>query len=153
MSNAEIGYLSQFWLEDLSDGSPQASPPTLVKLAEVRRIQPPQGASFEQAEATHLESPGRRREFVDTFYEDTDFEVEMNRVPGSTTEAIILALVGQSGTYAARIVEYDGNTQVATHDFDVRNIRYTPSDIEADQVKTATMTYKAASTVATTYPT
>lgn len=151
MSDAEIGYKSQFWLEDITT-SPQESPPNLVKLAEVRRIQTPLSAGFEQAEATHLESPGRRREFVDTFYEDTDFEVEMNRVPGSATELVILALQGQSGTYAARIVEYDGNTLVATHDFDVRNIRYQPSDLEPDQVKTAVMTYKAASEVATSYP-
>lgn len=151
MSEAEIGYLSQFWLEDTRT-SPEASPPVLVKLAEVRRIQIPLGGNFEQAEATHLESPGRRREYVDTFFEDQDFEVEMNRIPGSATEEIILALTGQSGTYAARIVEYDGNTLVGTHDFDVRNIRYNPSDIEADQVKTATMTYKAASLVATVYP-
>lgn len=151
MSDAEIGYLSQFWLEDITS-SPQQSPPLLVKLSEVKRIQNPLSASFEQAEATHLESPGRRREFVDTFYADTDFEVEMNRVPGSPTEAVILALQGQNGTYAARIVEYDGTTLVATHDFDVRNIRYAPNDLEPDQIKTATMTYKAASTVATTYP-
>lgn len=151
MSEAEIGYKSQFWIEDLRD-SPEQSPPLLFKLNEVRRIQNPDSAGFEQAEATHLESPGRRREFVDTFYEDTDFEVEMNRVPGSETELVIKALQGQNGTYAARIVEYDGDVHVATHDFDVRNIRYAPSDLEADQVKTAVMTYKAASTVATEYP-
>ncbi|MGH9594333.1 MAG: hypothetical protein ACRD5L_14670, partial [Bryobacteraceae bacterium] len=109
-------------------------------------------AEFEQAEATHLESPGRRREFVDTFYADTDFEVEMNRVPGSHTEAVILALQGQTGTFAARIVEYDGATLVATHDFDVRNIRYKPSDLEPEAIKTAVLTYKCASTVATTFP-
>ena len=150
MSDAEIAYKSQFWLEDIRSGG--TSPATLVKLMEVRRIQHPDAAGFEQAEATHLESPGRRREYVDTFYEDQDFEVEMNRIPGSDTEGVIKALVGQNGTYAARIVEYDGNVEVATHDFDVRNIRYSPSDLEAGVVKTATMTYKAASLVATTHP-
>jgi hypothetical protein len=150
MTDATIAYKSQFWLEDTVN-SP-TSPATLVKLSEVRRIQMPQSAAFERAEATHLESPGRRREFVDTFYEDADFEVEMNRIPGSTTENLILALKGETGVYAARIVEYDGDVHVATHDFDVQTIGYTLSDLEADAVKIATMTYKAASEVVTTYP-
>lgn len=149
MTEATIAYKSQFWLEDTVT-SPATSPVALVKLAEVRRIQMPQSAAFERAEATHLESPGRRREFVDTFYEDTDFEVEMNRIPGSATENVILALKGVTGVFAARIVEYDGDVEVATHDFDVQTIGYTVSDLEADQVKLATMTYKAASEVVTT---
>lgn len=151
MTEATIAYKSQFWLED-TVSSPITSPVTLLKLQEVRRIQMPQGVGFERAEATHLESPGRRREFVDTFYEDADFEVEMNRIPGSPTENLILALKGEIGVFAARIEEYDGDQHVATHDFDVQTIGYTLSDLEADQVKTATMTYKVASEVVTTYP-
>lgn len=145
MTDASIGYKSQFWLWDPGAGA-------LAKLAEVKRIQPVQPGNFELEEATHLESPGRFREFVETFREDQDYEVEMNRVPGSATELLILSLTGTGLTYAARIIEFDGNVQVATHDFDVRNIRYAMSDIEADQVKTATMTFKAASDVASTYP-
>ena len=145
MTQAAIAYKSQFWLEDIV--SSPTSPATLVKLEEVRRIQMPQSAGFERVEATHLESPGRRREYVDTFYEDTDFEVEMNRIPGSTTDALIQAMKGQSGVFAARIVEYDGDTLVATHDFDVQNVDFTLSDLEPDQIKLMTMTYKAASTV------
>lgn len=151
MTEATIAYKSQFWLEDTVT-SPATSPVTLVKLQEVKRIQMPQGVGFERIEATHLESPGRRREFVDGFYEDADFEVEMNRIPGSVTEELILALKGESGTFAARIVEYDGDVLVATHDFDVQSIGYTVADLEADQVKLATMTYKVASDVSTTYP-
>ncbi len=148
MTEATIAYKSQFWLEDTV--SSPSSPVTLVKLAEVKRIQMPQGVNFERAEATHLESPGRRREFVDTFYEDADFEVEMNRIPGSITEGVIMALKGVTGVFAARIVEYDGDVEVATHDFDVQTIGYTFSDLEADQIKLATMTYKVASDVVTT---
>ncbi len=148
MSEASIGYMSQFWLEDTI--SSPTSPVTLLKLEEVKRIQMPQGAGFERAESTHLESPGRRREFVDTFYEDVDFEVEMNRIVGSPTETLLLALKGVTGVFAARIVEYDGSVEVATHDFDVQTIGFTFSDLEPDQVKTAIMTYKAASNVVTT---
>lgn len=151
MTEATIAYKSQFWLEDIVT-SPATSPVTLVKLQEVKRIQMPQGVGFERIEATHLESPGRRREFVDGFYEDADFEVEMNRIPGSATEELILAVKGEQGAFAARIVEYDGDTLVATHNFDVQTIGYTVSDLEADQVKIATMTYKVASEVVTTYP-
>lgn len=152
MTQASIGYKSQFWLEDVVT-SPQTSPVTLKKLEEVRRIQMPQGVGFERIEVTHLESPGRRREFIDGFYEDADFEVEMYRIAGSDTEELILALVGQKGTFAARIVEYDGDILVATHNFDVQTIGYTVGDLEPDQPKTATMTYKVASEVTTSYPT
>lgn len=148
MTEATIGYKSQFWLENTVT-SP-TSPVTLLKLQEVRRIQLPQGVGFERAEATNMDSPGRRREFVDTFYEDADFEVEMNRIPGSPTEEAILALKGQSGVFAARIVEYDGDRHVITHEFDVQTIGYNLSDLEIDQVKIATMTYKVASEVIST---
>lgn len=150
-SEAQIPYLSKVYLEDRRN-SP-TSPPTLVKLREIRRMQLPQSASFEQAETTHMESPGRRREFLDTFYEDTDFEIEMNRIPLSETEMVILAAVDEkTDALAMRIEEYDGYTHVATHVFDVKNVRYLPSDLEPDQPKTATMTFKAASTVTTTAP-
>lgn len=148
MTEATIAYKSQFWLEDTVN-SP-TSPVTLVKLQEVRRIQMPQSVGFERVEATHMESPGRRREFVDTFYEDTDFEVEMNRIPGSVTETLLTSLKGEPGTFAARIVEYDGDVLVATHNFDVQNIDFTLSDLEIDAIKLMTMTYKVASAVVTT---
>lgn len=150
MSEATIGYKSQFWMEDTL--SSPTSPVTLMQLQEVKLIQMPQSVGFEQQESTHLESPGRRREFVSTFYTDKNFEVQMNRIVGSNTELLMLALKGITGTFAARIVEYDGDVLVATHDFDVQTIDYTLSDIEADKVKTATMTYKVASDVVTTYP-
>lgn len=151
MTEATIGYLSQFHIEDLSV-SPQTSPPTLIKLVEVKRIGLPNDESYEQIEATHLESPDRRREFVRGFRTDTDYEVELNYVPGSPTDLAIRALTGADDTYAARIVEFDGYTQVATHDFDIKSVSFTLADIETEVVKTAIMTFKVASSIVSTYP-
>lgn len=150
MTDASIGYLSQFWLEQITP-SP-SSPPLLVKLSEVVRIGLPNDANFEQIEGTHLESPDRRREFVRGFRVDQDYEVELNYVPGSQTDQLIRAVAGADGTYAARIVEYDGYTEVATHDFDLRSVSFTLADIETETIKRATMTYKVASQVVSTYP-
>lgn len=145
MTDATIGYLSQFWLEDPADS-------TLKELGEIKRIQMPNDASFEQIEATHLKSPDRRREFVRGFRTDREYEVELNHVPDSLTDRIIRAAAGTDATYQARIVEFDGFTQVATHDFDVRNVSFTMADIETESVKMVTLTYRVASTVVTTYP-
>lgn len=150
MTDASIGYLSQFWLEDITP-SP-TSPPTLFKLAEVVRIGLPNDANFEQLEATHLESPDRRREYVRGFRVDQDYEVELNYIPGSPTDLAIRALAGADGTYAARIIEYDGYAEVATHDLDIRSVSFTLADVETEVVKRCTMTYKVASQVITSFP-
>lgn len=145
MTQASIGYLSQFWVEN-----PATS--VLTELAEVRRIQLPNDASFEQIDVTHLKSPDRRREYVRGFRTDREYEVELNYVPNSTTDQILRALAGSDDTFDARIVEYDGYVQVATHDFDIRNVSFQISDIETEAVKTVTMTFRVASDVTSTYP-
>lgn len=144
MTNATIGYLSQFWIDNGSN--------VLTELGEVRRIQMPNDATFEQIEATHLKSPDRRREYVRGFRTDREYEVEFNYVPNSTTDIIMRTLAGTDETYPARIVEYDGFAQVATHNFSVRNVSFTISDIETEAVKTVTMTFRVASAVTSTYP-
>ncbi len=144
MTDATIGYLSQFWIDNRAG--------VLTELAEVRRIQMPNDATFEQIEATHLKSPDRRREYVRGFRTDREYEVEFNYVPNSPTDVIMRGLAGTDGTYAARIVEFDGFAQVATHDFDVRNVSFTISDIETEAVKMVTLTFRVASDVASTYP-
>lgn len=145
MTDATIGYLSQFWVANPVGG-------VLTELAEVRRIQMPNDATFEQIDATHLKSPDRRREYVRGFRTDREYEVELNYVPNSATDTIIRGLAGTDNTYAARIVEYDGFAEVAQHDFDIRNVSFTISDIETEAVKTITITFRVASSVESTYP-
>lgn len=145
MTQATIGYLSQFWLEDPSDS-------TVKELGEVRRIQMPNDGNFEHIEVTHLKSPGRRRQFIRGFRADQEFEVELNYVVESVTETIIRACSATDATYDARIVEYDGTALVATHNFTVRNVAFTLSDLEPEGPKMLTMRYRLASDVTTTYP-
>lgn len=79
MSDAITGWGGQFWLGDADD--------ELVKLAEVTGFGLP-APEVEEVEVTHLESPGKRREYTDGMIEDGETEVSMNYVPGSPTDML-----------------------------------------------------------------
>jgi hypothetical protein len=145
MTDATIGYLSEFWLTDPADNE-------LKLIGEVKRIQVPYDSNFESIEATHLKSPDRRREFIDGFRADREYEVELNHVPNSESDIIIRTIASLGATVAAQIVEYDGAVPVWTHDFDIRNIRFQVSDLDVDTVRTMTVTFRVASAVATSLP-
>lgn len=61
---------------------------SLYELHQVKSFGVPSPGAREQAETTHLKSPGRRRQYISTFYEDSDFEVVMNGRPLSDTDTL-----------------------------------------------------------------
>lgn len=143
MTQASIGYLSRFALED-----PVTN--TLVDLDEVLSIPVPNDASFDDIEVTHLRSSDRRREYIRGMRTDRQYEVVLNYVAGSATDTVVRACAGTDDTYDARIQEYDGFSLVQTHTFQVRNVNFEISDLETNSAKTMTLRFRLASAVTTT---
>jgi len=138
-SNAILGYGSVF--EIVSDSSPDA----YVPMAEVKSITPP-SADVDQVEVTHMQSPGRYREFISGLIDGGEVSFEMNFIPGSPSDARIFELLnlpaGVSRRRACRISFPTGRTWF----FDAEITGYEP-DVPFDDAMTATVTLKVSGPV------
>lgn len=131
MTTALIGYGAELWLDNASG--------VLTQLAEITAITPP-NPQVDQVEATHFESPGRRREYISGLVEDGEGTFEMNYVPGSATDALIRAALSDGVTREYRIIiptattgwQFDGSCVVTGYE---RNI-------PIDDRMTATLTVR-----------
>lgn len=85
-TQAAIGYTSTFELWDAS-----ASPPQFLLLGEPTNISPPQFTS-DTIDVTHMQSPGRKREYINGLISPGEASVEMNFVPGSPSDELCRAL-------------------------------------------------------------
>ena len=88
-SQAMIGYGSKFYIE--SANSPGDSPPHYNEIAEVFNITPP-NEQTDDVDVTHNQSPNRRREFIPGLIDAGECSFEMNFVPGSASDMILLDL-------------------------------------------------------------
>jgi hypothetical protein len=134
MSDAQLGYGSIFQI--VSDSSPD----TYVALAEVYNITPP-SATLDQIDVTHMQSPDRRREFISGLIDGGEASLEMNFVPGSTSDDRLFELlnlpVGATRRRSCRISFPNG----VTWTFDGELIGYEPA-VPHDDKMTATVTFK-----------
>jgi len=85
VTNANIGYNTAVFVGSAS------SPAVYTELQEVTECTPP-NEQVDDVEVTHYKSPGRTREYVPGLIEGGEAEVTMNRVPGSSTETLLLNL-------------------------------------------------------------
>lgn len=99
MTDARIGYGTQFWLDD-ADGD-------LQQLDEILTVTPPNPQTAD-VEATHMLSPNRRREYIAGLIEDGEGTFSMNYVPGSASDILIRAAVNDGVERSYRIVIPDG---------------------------------------------
>lgn len=84
MSDARKGWGGQVWLSsDDTEGN-------LAKLVEVTGFPLPED-KIDEIEVTHLESPGRRKEYISGLIDGGEVEVELNYVPNSLTDQRIRA--------------------------------------------------------------
>lgn len=105
MSDADLGYGSLFEIESI------ASPNEWTPLDEVFDITPP-ASDVDQVDVTHMQSPGRRREFIDGLIDGGECSFQMNYVPGSASDLILLDIlatpVGEERTRNLRITYPNG---------------------------------------------
>jgi hypothetical protein len=82
------------------------SPAVYVLIPEVKSISGP-SEKAEKTDVTHLNSPGRRREYIQSYLTSDDCTVVMNYVPGDATQAAFLALYDSGDIVSAKILYPD----------------------------------------------
>lgn len=98
-TQAAIGYTSIFEMWDAT-----ASPAGFVTLGEVTSISPPQFTA-DTIDVTHMQSPGRKREYILGLISPGEASLEMNFVPGSATDELLRANQ-DSGVAAACVITF-----------------------------------------------
>lgn len=138
MTEARIGWGGKFFL---GTANTEAS---LVEMAEVRECGFPQDET-DEAEATHLKSPGRRKEFVAGLIDGGEFTVTFNYVPGSATDLAMTDAKETGTTRKIRIVIPD-ETGTGTADWNIVTSgfvkKYAPDNMAPGDIITATATIR-----------
>lgn len=138
MSDAKIGYGTRAYLQATSAAT------ALTKLAQVFNVTLP-NEQIAEVEVTHYESPGRTREFIPGLNDAGEITVEMNFVPGSPTDALIVAAKADGEVRQFRIVTPDDDdNQMYTFPVFVRGYE---RGIPVDDRMTATVTLRVAGAV------
>lgn len=134
MSTAKLGYGTTFAIE--SDDSPG----DYTELDEVVSVTPPSD-DVDQVEVTHMQSPGRRREYIGGLIDSGECSVEMNFIPGNASDVRLnhlLALpVGTDRVRSCRITF--PNSVYWTFDAEVTGYE---KSVPLDDKMTATVTFK-----------
>lgn len=86
MTEAKIGYGSTYEIWDKS-----LATPAFVEVAEVINITPGE-ATADRIDATHMQSPNRRREYISGLIDNGEASFEINWVPGSNTDELLREL-------------------------------------------------------------
>lgn len=128
-TNAAIGYGSIYRIFDAS-----LSTPALVEVAEVINIVPP-GGTADRVDATHMQSPGRRREYIAGLLDTAETTFEINWVPNSATDVLIRDLQ-VSGEIVQHQIEFPNGVTVT---FDAAITGYEKT-LPIDDRMTATIT-------------
>lgn len=97
MSEARIGWGGEVQL------STSSSVNGLVELGEVTSFGLPDDTA-DDVEVTHLKSPGKRKEFLRGLIDGGEVEVEMNYVPGSATDLLIVDARDDGDVRAVRFI-------------------------------------------------
>jgi hypothetical protein len=138
MTDARIGWGGEL---HVSSDNTEAN---LVELAEVRECGFPQDET-DESEATHLKSPGRRREFKAGLIDGGEFTATLNYVPGSATDLLLTAAKVAGTTRKIKIVIPDESGTGAA-DWNIVTSafvkRYAPDTMEPNAPITATASFR-----------
>lgn len=130
---ATVGYMGEVWLYNGT---------ALYELNQVKSFQIPGGGERDQVETTHLKSPGWRREYVSTFYADSDFEVTLNSRPMSTTDTLLEAARAANDIREMLVVLPENGEPVAQISLTAKCINYDRGEVTPDGVIEATATFR-----------
>lgn len=122
---------------------------TLTQLSEVREVGFPQDETDEH-EVTHLQSPGRRKEFIQGLIDGGEFTATLNYVPGGATDVLLTDAKDTGTTRKVRIViPDDSGTGAADWNFTFSAFvkRYAPENMEPNAPITATATFRVTGAV------
>lgn len=129
MTDARIGYGTKYSIWDAS-----LTTPAFVEIAEVTSVTPG-AAQADRIDATHMQSPGRRREYIAGLIDSGEASFEINWIPGSATDELLRELMS-SGAVVEHKIEFPNGVTVT---FDASITGYEKS-IPVDDRMTATIT-------------
>jgi predicted secreted protein len=98
---ASIGYGSSYAIWDST-----LTTPAFVTLAEVISITPGESET-DRIEATHMASPGRRREYIAGLVDSGEASIELNWIPGNATDLLLRRLQADGEVTQHRITIND----------------------------------------------
>jgi hypothetical protein len=125
MTDARIGYGTKY---DIFSGG------GWVPVAEVITVTPGE-ATADRVDATHMQSPGRRREYISGLIDNGEASFEINWIPGSVTDELLRGLLSSGEVTEHRITFPTGDTVV----FDASLTGFSKA-IPIDDRMTATIT-------------
>jgi predicted secreted protein len=128
MTDARIGYGTKYAIK------PTTAATTFTEIAEVTAVTPG-ASSADRIDATHMLSPGRRREYIAGLIDNGEASFEINWVPGSDTDELLRTLMSSGNTTPHKITFPNGVTVT----FDGAITGY-EKDIPVDDRMTATIT-------------
>lgn len=131
--DATVGYMGEFHLHNGT---------VLYELVQVKSFAIPTTGAREQVETTHLKSADWRREYVSTFYEDSDFEVMLNSRVLSDTDALLADALADGDIRAFKAVIPENGEPYAQIEGTCRCINYTRGEVSANDVIEATATFR-----------
>jgi hypothetical protein len=138
MTDARIGWGGRLYV---STDNTEAN---LAEVSEVRECGFPQDET-EESDATHLRSPGKRREFVSGLIDGGEFTATLNYVPGSASDLLLTGAKEPGTTRKIRIVIPDESGTGAA-DWNIVTSafvkRYAPDNMTPGEVITATATFR-----------
>jgi predicted secreted protein len=98
-TEAMIGYGTRYRIWDAT-----LTVPALVDVGEVLNVTPP-SATADRIDATHMQSPGRRREYIAGLIDAGESSFEIQWVPGGPTDELIRGLMA-SGSVVQHEIEF-----------------------------------------------
>jgi hypothetical protein len=128
-----VGYGGEFHLHNGT---------TLYELNHVKEFDIPGEGPREQEETTHLKSPDWHREYVSTFYEDSDFEILLNTRVLSTTDVLLSTAVGDGDARAFKAVIPENGAPASQIEGTARCIGYSRGRVTPGGVLEATATFR-----------
>ncbi|MDO5895122.1 phage tail tube protein [Agrobacterium sp. Azo12] len=132
MTDARIGYGTIYEIFD-----PTLTTPAFVELAEVINVTPGE-ATADRIDATHMQSPNRRREYISGLIDNGEASFEINWVPGSNTDVRIRDLF-ESGETVEHRITFPGPAPRVTVTYEASIIGFSKA-IPIDDRMTATIT-------------
>lgn len=132
MTDARIGYGTIYEIWDKSLGVP-----AFVEVAEVINVTPGE-ATADRVDATHMQSPNRRREYISGLIDNGEASFEINWVPGSNTDVMLRELF-ESGDVVEHRITFPGAAPRVTVTYDASIIGFSKA-IPIDDRMTATIT-------------
>ncbi|MCM2455303.1 phage tail protein [Rhizobium sp. CG4] len=132
MTDARIGYGTIYEIWDAT-----LTTPAFVEVAEVINVTPGE-ATADRIDATHMQSPNRRREYISGLIDNGEASFEINWVPGSDTD-VLLREQFESGETQQHRITFPGATPRVTVTYEASIIGFSKA-IPIDDRMTATIT-------------